>query len=118
MCLNIPSVILVLSPTLRLDIRNMISPRQPETSVPAGPSSTASPAPAETDTPNTYAPNVLEIDWESLIEQEPDATIREIHQFFSQRTPSSQNEYTGMFAGKTSSGSWRRASAPGPSTRS
>ena len=85
---------------LRLDIRNMISPRQPETSVPAGPSSTTSPAPAETDTPSTYAPNVLEIDWESLIEQEPDATIREMHQFFSQRTPSSQNEYTGMFAGK------------------
>lgn len=83
---------------LRLDLCNMVSPRQPETSVSTIPSSTTAPAASETS--NTYAPNVLEIDWESLIENETDATIREMHQFFSQRTPSSQNEYTGMFAGK------------------
>ncbi len=47
-----------------------------------------------------YGPNVLEIDFDSLIEGETDSVISGIHEFFSEAEPSNKNEYTGLWEGK------------------
>lgn len=52
-----------------------------------------------TEPPLDTSPNVLDIDFDSLIANESDSTIKEMHQYFSQRTPSAKNEYTGIFEG-------------------
>ena len=52
-----------------------------------------------TEPPIDTSPNVLDIDFDSLIASEKDKTIRQIHQYFSTRTPSKKNEYTGIFEG-------------------
>lgn len=44
--------------------------------------------------------NVLEIDWEKVIEQETNEKIKSIHQYFASQSPTLQNEYTGKFKGK------------------
>lgn len=44
--------------------------------------------------------NILDIDWEKLIENEKDPTIKNMHEYFSKVTPTKQNEYTGMFKEK------------------
>ncbi len=46
-----------------------------------------------------YEPNVMEIDFETLINQETDATVKSLHEYFAGRTPTSKNKYTGMFEG-------------------
>ncbi len=46
-----------------------------------------------------YEPNVMKIDFETLASQETDATVKSLHEYFSNRTPTNKNEYTGMFAG-------------------
>ncbi len=56
--------------------------------------------PDKPDEPIVYGDNVLEIDFESLIAGESNKTIKELHQFVSSRTPSKQNQYTGLFKGK------------------
>ena len=45
------------------------------------------------------SPNVLSIDFESLIASEDKKAVQEVHQYFASRTPSCKNEKTGMFAG-------------------
>lgn len=57
-------------------------------------SSTPEPDPIDTN------PNVLDIDFETLIENESDKTLKGMHQYFSTREPTLKNEYTGMFEGK------------------
>ena len=47
-----------------------------------------------------YENQVMEIDFDSLIAEEPNETIREMHQYFSNVTPTKKNQYTGMFEGK------------------
>lgn len=44
--------------------------------------------------------NVLDIDFNNLIENEEDKTIKEISEYLSKQEPSKKNEYTGMFKGK------------------
>ncbi len=44
--------------------------------------------------------NVLEIDFDELIKNETDTTIKEMHSYFSNASPTNKNEYTGMFEGK------------------
>lgn len=46
------------------------------------------------------SPNVLDIDFESLISQSQNEYVKQVHQYFANRTPSNKNEYTGLFAGK------------------
>jgi phosphoglycerol transferase MdoB-like AlkP superfamily enzyme len=60
------------------------------------------PDPLERETPpqKSYDPNVLNIDFEALEQGTTDEEIREMHHYFSTRTPSYKNEYTGKFAGK------------------
>ena len=59
----------------------------------ATPTSTPTPSP----TPTPYPKNVLDIDFDL---EADDKTYREMNEFFSQRTPTTMNEYTGMFEGK------------------
>lgn len=44
--------------------------------------------------------NKLDIDFDKLIEESNDETIKSMHEYFSSLTPSEKNEYTGMFKGK------------------
>ncbi len=46
-----------------------------------------------------YEPNVMTIDFETLASQETDATVKSLHEYFSNRAPTNKNEYTGMFEG-------------------
>ncbi len=50
--------------------------------------------------PVEYGDNVLDIDFASLIENAPNKTIKSMHEYFSARTPTKKNEYTGFFEGK------------------
>lgn len=54
---------------------------------------------APTEPPTPTGPNVLDIDFDTLIEQADSEPVRELHQYFSFRTPSSKNEMTGLFEG-------------------
>ncbi len=54
----------------------------------------------EVETPVEYGYNVIDIDFDSLIENETDETIIEMHEYFSSVSPTQQNEYTGYFEGK------------------
>lgn len=68
----------------------------------AGPDESAAPSATPSDRPQDqeYGFNQLDIDFEALAGAEEDETLKNMHQFFSQATPSQQNEYTGMFQGK------------------
>ena len=44
--------------------------------------------------------NTLNIDFDKLIEQAPNSTIRNMHEYFALNPASDKNEYTGYFAGK------------------
>ena len=47
-----------------------------------------------------YEEQVLEIDFDSLIQNESDVEIKKMHEYFKNQTPSKKNEYTGLFEGK------------------
>lgn len=55
--------------------------------------------PVETNEPIIYQPQTMDIDFASLIEQTNDETLKKMHQYFQNVTPTYQNEYTGMFQG-------------------
>lgn len=44
--------------------------------------------------------NIMNIDFDSLIEKENNQTIKDMHSYFKNTPPTNQNEYTGMFKGK------------------
>lgn len=44
--------------------------------------------------------NITEIDFDSLIENETDENLKQMHKYFANQIPSCQNQYTGMFKGK------------------
>ena len=59
-------------------------------------------APPETTEPLPVidtSPNVLDIDFEALIESTSKKAVKEVHKYFASRTPSNKNEKTGMFEG-------------------
>ncbi len=101
---------------LELDIKAVLFPEEDvsaeeseEESAAPAPSYRPSPTPAtETETPEPEPTateavpeaQVWEIDWETLIENETDATLKEMHQYFSSVEPTYTNEYTGYFEGK------------------
>ncbi|MBR0137275.1 MAG: LTA synthase family protein, partial [Erysipelotrichaceae bacterium] len=47
-----------------------------------------------------YTYNTLNIDWDKLIAEAPNATIRDMHKYFASVPASNKNDYTGMFEGK------------------
>ena len=65
-----------------------------------GTSPQASGVPEPTITPVDTSPNVMEIDFTALAENEKDKDVRALHQYFSSVIPTNKNEYTGMFKGK------------------
>ena len=58
---------------------------------------TASPSP--TPTPVDTSPNVLNIDFAFLAENESKKEIKNLHEYFANAEPTNKNEYTGMFKG-------------------
>ncbi len=44
--------------------------------------------------------NITNIDFDKLIEEEQDKTIKEMHDYFADEEPTNKNQYTGMFKGK------------------
>lgn len=46
-----------------------------------------------------YEANVMDIDFEALLETETDENVKTLHTYFAVEEPSYQNEYTGMFEG-------------------
>jgi lipoteichoic acid synthase len=54
----------------------------------------------ETAIKNIPQYNVLNIDFDYLIENEQDNTIKDMHKYFKSLTPSIKNDYTGIFKGK------------------
>lgn len=55
--------------------------------------------PQATEPPIDTSPNILDIDFNSLIANTDNSTIQQMHQYFQSRTPTSKNEYTGIFEG-------------------
>ena len=60
------------------------------------------PQPVEDVTPEpvVYGYNTLVIDFDALADSASNSTLSSIHRYVASRTPSRQNEYTGMFKGK------------------
>lgn len=54
---------------------------------------------SETESVPVYEANVLDIDFETLIRNEDNERIIELHKYFSSKAPTYKNEYTGMFEG-------------------
>ena len=44
--------------------------------------------------------NVLDIDFDKLINEEENSTVKSMHEYFKNVTPTKQNKYTGIFKGK------------------
>lgn len=105
--------------TLRLDIENMIFPQDildrpsdeekeedaADTSGESGDDQITDNEPDDEadgidEEPVVFEPRVLEIDFDQLIAQETDDTIKNMHQYFKNVEPTMENEYTGMFKGK------------------
>ena len=73
---------------------------RPDVTVPGTNGGTTAPTiPQPTEPPIDRSPNVLDIDFDSLIASESDSSIQKMHQFFQGRTPTNKNEYTGIFEG-------------------
>lgn len=55
--------------------------------------------PAPTQIPIDSSPNILDIDFTQLAENEKNDTIKTLHAYFSMAQPTKKNEYSGMFEG-------------------
>ncbi|MGI5935434.1 MAG: LTA synthase family protein [Oscillospiraceae bacterium] len=97
--------------TFRIDLREFLSSETKEAdTLIAGVEENMPPEPAELLTPEElapapagfilYEPNVLQIDFDALMENETDEVIQDMHRYFSSVEPTLKNEYTGMFSGK------------------
>ena len=97
--------------SFRLDIHRLLfgfeggrlsEPEPPESTEAAPESTETESTEPETTQPEPVidtSPNVLEIDFAALAEEETDETIAALDRYFSRRTPTNKNEKTGMFAG-------------------
>ncbi len=56
--------------------------------------------PPKVSVPPDYGYNVTDIDFDTLIAEEKNEVIKDMHSYFSSVAPTTKNEYTGMFAGK------------------
>lgn len=57
------------------------------------PIATVSPTPVPIDT----SPNIMDINFDALADQEKDKTIQTLHRYFATVPPTNKNKYTGMF---------------------
>lgn len=60
---------------------------------------TPAPSPTPTQIPVDTSPNVLDLDFAALAEQESNKNIRTLHEYFAKAVPTKKNEYTGLFEG-------------------
>lgn len=67
----------------------------PETIVPD------STTPDKVSVPDSFGPNILDIDFDALAASEEDETLAELHAYFASRTASLKNEKTGIFQGRS-----------------
>jgi phosphoglycerol transferase MdoB-like AlkP superfamily enzyme len=72
---------------------------QPGVTVPVDTEPTEPPVTAPTEPPIDTSPNILDINFEALIQQTSNRKITQMHQYFMNRTASNKNEYTGIFEG-------------------
>ena len=57
--------------------------------------------PEETEPqPIVYGKNVMNVDFEALAESEKSSAVASLHRYVASQTPSTKNEYTGLFKGK------------------
>lgn len=70
-----------------------------ETVEPTDPSQTEPSTEPVTEPTVDTSPNVLDIDFETLIANESNSAIKQVHQFFQNRQPTNKNEKTGIFEG-------------------
>ena len=76
----------------QMDVRRMLFGIEPD------PQQEPDVSAVQTDPGKGY--HVLPIDFDRLMEGEEDETLLQAHQWFSQRTPTAENEWTGYFEGK------------------
>jgi len=97
----------------RLELQRALFPQaeEPPAALEPAPAPTPVVTPPVPETPGTepaeeivepivYGNNVLEIDFDTLMANETNETIQQMHQYFSTVTPTKQNEWTGYFEGK------------------
>ena len=77
----------------------LVSPVPTAAPGPVEPDATPTPSPPPTPTPIDTSPNIMNIDFAELAENEEDETIKTLHDYFSLAAPTNKNEYTGMFEG-------------------
>ena len=80
-----------------------VIPTEPETQAPTEPPISQPPedeTEAPTEPPVVYGDNVLPLDFAALAEQEDQSSIAKIHSYVAGLTPTKENEFTGLFAGK------------------
>lgn len=58
------------------------------------------PAPSEPETPVEYGYNITDIDFDALIAETSNKTLKTMHEYFKADTGTKQNEYTNYFGGK------------------
>ncbi|MBP5492616.1 MAG: sulfatase-like hydrolase/transferase [Clostridiales bacterium] len=87
-----------------VDVSDIVIETLPSEQIASKPKATPTPPPptqapdaTPTPTPTPYPKNVLDIDFDL---NETNKTYQKMNEFFSQRQPTTMNEYTGRFAGK------------------
>lgn len=55
--------------------------------------------PGEEKPPYDTSPNILDIDFDTLIREEEDEVVKNMHLYFQHQLPTNKNQYTGMFEG-------------------
>ena len=68
-------------------------------SVPAGPAVVDNTETISPEQPVDYGYNMMEIDFDKLIADTSNKTIKDMHEYFRKVPPTSKNQYTGMFEG-------------------
>lgn len=89
--------------SLRLELTYALTgtPTPPLEPLPQPEEPVVDPTPDPTDpTPTDYGYNALDIDFSALADAASDSTLASLHRYVAFRTPSRQNQYTGMFQGK------------------
>ena len=89
--------------SLRLELTYALTgtPTPPLEPLPQPEEPVVDPTPDPTDpTPTDYGYNALDIDFSALADAASDSTLASLHRYVASRTPSRQNQYTGMFQGK------------------
>lgn len=72
----------------------------PDEGIEAGPDDGASPPPAAPVVPKVYGYHTMDIDFDTLLANTSDSTLKNLYQYVQNLTPARENKYTGLFEGK------------------